>query len=223
MIAASAQFHQIHASVLVRFMSVDDPDPARLIAKARAGDRDSLGELLDLYRHYLKLMVRLQLGRRLEVKLDASDVVQETFLEAHKNFMAFQGTTEAELIGWLRKILAARLANIVRMYCGSLRRNIRLERQLAQEMEQSSRAFGDALPNRQSSPSGSAIRRERAVLLANALERLPDHYRDVIVMNHVEGLDFGEIARRMGRTESSVKHIWTRALARLKHLLKELK
>jgi DNA-directed RNA polymerase specialized sigma24 family protein len=104
-------------------MSIPSPDPERLLRLARAGDGPALGQMLELYRNYLTLLARYQIGRRLQGKVDRSDLVQETFLEAHRDFGQFRGETEAELVGWLRRILATNLANQVARYCGTRRRN----------------------------------------------------------------------------------------------------
>src|SRR4051794_17576727 len=101
------------------------PDPERLLAAVRAGDRQALGPLLEQYRNYLALLARVQIGRRLRGKVDDSDLIQETFLEAHRNFDRFRGASEAELVSWLRQILAANLANLVRRYYGTKRRDVR--------------------------------------------------------------------------------------------------
>jgi RNA polymerase sigma-70 factor (ECF subfamily) len=98
---------------------------------------------------------------------------------------------------------------------------VRLEQELADEMDQSSRALGRGLVAPQSSPSQRAAQREQAVLLADALECLPTAYREVIILSHFEGLPFPEVAHRMGRTLASVKHLWARALGRLRHSLGE--
>src|SRR5260370_39201342 len=117
------------------------PDPERLLGLARAGNGPALGLLLDQYRNYLAMWARLQIGRRLQGKVDASDLVQETFLEAHRDFGQFRGSTEQELAAWLRRILAWNLANLVQRYCGAQRRDVRLERELAAEMDESSRVL----------------------------------------------------------------------------------
>jgi RNA polymerase sigma-70 factor (ECF subfamily) len=195
------------------------PDPEQLLTLARSGNTAALGQVLELYRDYLMLLARLQLSRRLQSKVDASDLVQETFLRAHEHFSGFRGTTEGELMAWLRQILATTLANQMRHYCGTQRRDVRLERNLAAELENSSRVLDRALVAKQSSPSERAARREQAVLLANALARLPAHYREVIVLRHLEGLKFAEVAQRMGRTVDIVKKMWTPALAELRTAL----
>jgi RNA polymerase sigma-70 factor, ECF subfamily len=194
-------------------------DPEQLLGKARAGDSPALGQLLEMYRNYLALLARMQIGRRLQGKVDGADLVQETFLAAHRDFARFRGTTEKELVSWLRGILAANLIDLVRRYCGARRRDIRLERQLADDLDRSSQAFGLILAARHSSPSQQAARREQAVLLADALKNLPPDYSEVIVLHHLEGQTFPEVSRRMMRSLDSVKKLWVRALARLRDAL----
>jgi RNA polymerase sigma-70 factor (ECF subfamily) len=203
-------------------MSTDDrPDPEQLLQDARTADGSALGRLLELYRNYLGLLARLEVGRRLRRKVDESDLVQETFLEAHRHFGRFRGTTEAELLSWLRQILAGVVANLLRSYYGTQRRNVHLERELADDLARSSQALGGGLAARQSSPSQQAARREQAVLLADAVGRLPPDYQEVIILSHLEGLAFPEVARRMGRSVASVKNLWARALARLRRSLRD--
>src|SRR6478609_2001480 len=124
--------------------TVRDEVPA-LLARARAGEVDVLGELFERFRNYLSVLARVQIGRRLQRKVEEADLVQETFLEAHRGFDRFRGTSEAELVQWLRQIMASRVAMLVRHYCGTQRRNIDLERALADELDQSSRQLGRAL------------------------------------------------------------------------------
>lgn len=198
-----------------------DLDPEPLLRLARTGDGVALGRLLEMYRSYLALLARLQIGRRLRGKIDPEDLVQETFLKAHRDFPLFHGTTEAQLAAWLRQILAANLAMSVRRYLGTQRRDVRLERELADAVDESSRVLDRGLIAPQSTPSQRAIRREQAVLLANELEKLSPDYREVIVLRHLEELSFPEVARRMGRTLDSVQKLWVRALARLRQTLGE--
>jgi RNA polymerase sigma-70 factor (ECF subfamily) len=196
--------------------------PEQMIAEARAGTDAALGPLLELYRNYLRLLARVEIGRRLQGKLDASDLVQETFLEAHRNFLHFRGTSEPQFVSWLRQILAAKVANLLRHYLGTQGRDVRLEQGLAADLDNSSRWLGEELVAALSSPSQQADRREQAVLLANALERLPQDYREVLVLRHLEGLSFPEVARRMGRTLDSVQKLWLRGLARLRQVFGEV-
>jgi RNA polymerase sigma-70 factor (ECF subfamily) len=195
------------------------PDPEPLLLLARAGQVSALGQLLELYRNYLTLLARLQIGRRLQGKADSADLVQETFLEATEHFEQFRGTSEAELTAWLRQILVSRLAKLVRHYCTTQRRDVRLEHHLADEMEQSSRSLVLVAPG--STPSQRAVRREQSVLLADALGRLPEDYREVLVLHHLQGLTLAEAAQQMGRSLDSVKKLWLRGLARLRRVLEE--
>ena len=136
--------------------------PEQLLRLARGGDGRALGQLLELYRNYLALSARLQISRHLQSKVDPADLVQDTFLKAHRSFGQFRGGTEAELAAWLRQILALNVANLVRQYLGTRARDVRLERQLADELERSSRVWGLGLVDPQSSPSQNATRREEA-------------------------------------------------------------
>lgn len=191
-----------------------------LLDDARAGDVEALGKLLERYRDDLTMLARFQVGARLRGKVDPSDLVQETFLEAHRDFNQFRGTTEREFVAWLRRILAANLANLIRHYFGTQRRDMNLERELIDSFSELSRISDRGLMARQETPSQHASRREQAIILAEALQGLSEDYREVIVLRHLEGLSFPEISRRMNRTEDSVKKLWARALARLRRGMK---
>jgi RNA polymerase sigma-70 factor (ECF subfamily) len=191
-------------------------NPEQMILAARSGDDAALGPLLECYRTYLRLLARLEIGRRLQGKLDASDLVQEAFLEAHRNFKLFQGTDEPQFANWLRQILAAKVANLVRHYFGTQARDVRVEQEVAAGLDNSSHMLGHELAASLTSPSQQAVKREQAVLLADALERLPADYREVLILRHLEGLTFPEVARRMQRTEDSVQKLWVRGLASLR-------
>ncbi|MCY2988432.1 MAG: sigma-70 family RNA polymerase sigma factor [Planctomycetota bacterium] len=193
--------------------------PDELLSEAQAGSTSHLGQLLELYRRYLGLLARIEIGRQLQAKLDASDLVQDALLEAHRNFPKFRGASEQQFVGWLRQIMAASLANLLRRYLGTQGRDVRLERELAARLDQSSRLLDRGLIDPLSSPSQQAVHREQAVLLANALEQLPEDYRDVLVLRHLEGLSFPEISRRMNRSLDSVEKLWVRGLARLRQVM----
>ena len=197
-----------------------EPMPEHLLALARAGDRDALGRLLARYRDYLGLLARLQVRRRLQGKVDPVDLVQETFLKAHRHFANFHGTGEREWTAWLRQILVTSAANLVRHFLGSKGRDPRLERELADGFDESSRCLEGGFALAQSTPSQQAARREQAVLLAEALARLPADHREAVILRHLEGLTFPEVADHMGRSVDSVKKLWARGLARLRELMR---
>lgn len=186
-----------------------------LLVQART-DSARLGELLEAYRNYLRMLARIQIGRRLQGKVDASDVVQEAFLDAHKYFPNFRGTDEPQLMKWLREILAGTLSNQVRRYFGTQARDPRLEVGIAADLDQSNAGLAHLFVDKQSSPSQQAARGELSLRVAEALGRLPDDYQMAIVLRHLEGLTFPEVAVRMGKTVDSVEKLWLRALTKLK-------
>jgi len=183
---------------------------------ARSGASEALGDLLEGYRNYLRLLARIQIGRRLQGKLDASDLVQDSLLDAHRHFPAFRGSDESQLVQWLRQILAAKASNLIRHYFGTKGRDVRLEQDITAELDHSSRMLGGDLAASISSPSQRAASRELGVLMADALERLAPAYRDVIILRHFEGLTFPEVAVRMNRSQDSLEKLWLRALAQLR-------
>lgn len=192
-----------------------------LLQQARLGEVEARGALLEAHRQYLELLARLEIGQRLQRKVDTSDVVQETFLEAHRNFGNFRGSDETEFVAWLRAILAARIGHFVRHFAGTQRRDLRREQALDVDLDHSSRAIERGLMSLQSTPSQQVARREQGMLLAEALARLPDDYREVIVLRHLEELTFPEVAERMERSVDSVQKLWVRALSRLRQIMKE--
>lgn len=194
-------------------------DPQPLLEQARAGSESALGVLLQSHSNYLTLLARVQIGRRLQGKVDAADIVQETFLDAHRQIANFRGTTERELLAWLRRILAGQIALVVRKYLGTKGRDMKLERELVMQLDQSSQVLDQGLVASTSTPSQHVSRREQAVLLAEALAQLPEDYREVIILHHLEGLSFFEVGQRMARTDNSVQKLWVRALASLRRSL----
>jgi RNA polymerase sigma-70 factor, ECF subfamily len=196
-------------------------DISLLLAEAKVGSEAARGRLFEHHRSYLELLARLELGRRLKTKVDPSDIVQETFLEAHRSFDSFRGVGEREFAAWLRTILARRIAHLVRRYFRNQGRDVRRELVLDLALEQSSRAIEMGFDAVQLTPSQGAVQREQGILLANALAQLPPDYREVVVLRHFEGLSFIDVAERMGRSLDSVQKLWVRALARLRRELKE--
>ena len=149
----------------------------------------------------------------MQSKIDPSDVVQDSFLDAHRDFHNFRGTTEAELTQWLRRILASNIADQLRRYRYSQKRDVQLERDLVSDLDRSSAQLSAvAIVSDDTSPSVRAANREEAAKVAEALEQLPPDYRDVLLLRHLKGLSFPEVADRMGRSVGSVQKLWMRAL-----------
>jgi RNA polymerase sigma-70 factor (ECF subfamily) len=195
---------------------------AQLLDALRQGDAAAQGEIVQRYQEWLKLLARLQLDRRLQGKCDASDMVQQTLLEACRAFPEFRGRTEGELLAWLRQILARVLTHERRRYHGTQQRDPAREVSLEQALAQSSQRLGNVLAASGSSPSQQACQREQEVLLADVLARLPDDYREVIILRNLEGLSHEEVARQMNRSAGAVRMLWVRALACLRQELDRL-
>ena len=154
------------------------------------------------------------------MNLDASDLAQETLLEAQRDFGHFAGQTERELVAWLRSILVRNLVDQVRRQRAQ-KRGCARHQSLEALLERSSLSVHQALATGISSPSSQATRREHAVLLADALAGLPNDYREVVVLRHLDGLKFEEIAERMDRSVGAVRMLWTRALEKLHRILEQ--
>jgi RNA polymerase sigma-70 factor, ECF subfamily len=182
---------------------------------AHTGER-TLGS----YRDYLRILARLQIRGQLRGKLDASDVVQQTILQAHASRDQFRGGSEAEWLGWLRAILANVLGSVSREF-ETAARDVSRERSLEIELEQSSARLEQILVADQSSPSGTAVRAEELFRLAQALVRLPEDQRSAVELHHLKGLTVAQVAAELGRTRPAVVGLLFRALKRLRGLLRD--
>lgn len=191
-------------------------DIEECLKEAKAGDAATLGQLLEAYRNYLRLLARVEIGRRLQGKVDASDVVQATLMDAVRYFPNFRGQAEGQFVCWLREILAGTIANQVRRYFGTQARDVRLETALVASVDQSAGALSQLLVDPQSSPSNLAAKAEQVGLVAEALSKLPEDYQTVLILRHLEGLTFPQVADRMGRSVDSVEKLWIRGLTKLR-------
>jgi RNA polymerase sigma-70 factor (ECF subfamily) len=190
-----------------------------LIERAKAGDMEALGALLEAYRKYLGLLARTSLDPKLRAKMGASDVVQEVLLQVHANFGKFRGRTEAELVPWLREVLTWKLGDVARRYAHNQGRQVGRERSLEDAVERSSLALRDLVAAPGSAPSQRAQRREMEVILADALHELDPDHREVLVLRNLEELPWAEVAERMGRTPDAARMLWARALTRIRPLI----
>ena len=198
----------------------DDALPDELVEQARRGNTAALGRLLALYRNYLKLLAQVHADDYLQAKADPSDLVQDACLQAHCDFASFRGTSEREFIAWLSQILTTKSAKLHRRYA-TQSRNVHLERQLQDDLDQSAAALQTLVASAASSPSEDATLRESKVLVADALMELSAPYRDVMILHHFQGLTMPQVASRLGRSVDSVQKLWCRALIRVRRLLRQ--
>jgi RNA polymerase sigma-70 factor (ECF subfamily) len=198
------------------FLPADQGKTQRLIDAARSGDGEALGALLSIYRQYLVFLARNGLHHHMQGKADPSDIAQEVCLAAHGNIHEFRGESAEQFAAWLRAILTNTLAMHIRRHLGTEKRDARLEQNLNQSITNASGFLQSNIVADVTSPSQDFARSEAFLQLASALEALPDDYRRVIVLRHVDGLSFAEVARTMDRSVNSVEKLWVRALAKLK-------
>jgi RNA polymerase sigma-70 factor (ECF subfamily) len=175
-----------------------------------------VGQPLERYRAYLDLLARAQLPEELRGPLDASDLVQQSLLQAHRKRDQFRGRSEAEFLAWLRAILAHLLTDVARRHGP---RQASRGHSLERGMEESSARLEQWLAADDTSPSQGVIREERLLRLAEALGRLPADQRTALELRHLQGLAVSEVCRRMGRNTASVANLLYRGLKGLRQRL----
>jgi RNA polymerase sigma-70 factor (ECF subfamily) len=173
---------------------------------------------LERCRRYLELLARLHLDPRLQGKLEPADLVQQTLLKAHQNIKQFRGRSDAELIGWLRKILVNNLAEAVRRFSAGARD---VERWLESGLEESSARLEAWLAADQSSPSQHYPRHEQVLRLADALAELRVDQRTAMELHHLKGYSVADVGKQMQRSRAVVVGLLFRGLRKLRHLLQE--
>lgn len=197
------------------------PTVTDLIQRARQGDAECRERLFGLCRSYLGLAARAQVESWLKVKVDASDVVQQTMLEFHRDFHDFQGGSERELLAWLRRMLMHNVADFVRHYRGTAKRQVRREVPF-RDPAQSGRPGGAPEPAAHGvTPSQEILRRDEELRVAAALEKLSPDYQEVIYLRNLQRLPFNEVAEQMGRSRPAAQMLWKRAIDRLRQVIGE--
>ncbi len=182
------------------------------IAEAREGNQEALGKLLELCRHYLLLVANNELTPALWAKVAPSDIVQDTLMEAGCHFPQFSGSSEEELLAWLRGILRHNAAD-------ARRRFERGKRQVGREVSLEDVPPLAAPPDRGESPSKQAQTHEQDEQLEQAIRKLPQHYQQVLLLHTTENLSFAQIADKLGSSADAVRKLWGRAVEELaKHL-----
>jgi RNA polymerase sigma-70 factor (ECF subfamily) len=186
------------------------------IEEARQGSVDALGHLLESCRPYLLLLGNQALSNELQAKIGASDLVQDTLMNASKGFPEFRGQTEAELLAWLKQALFRQTANASRRFSGARKRSVGREVRLE---ESQGFVFNGGPAADDPTPSQQAVARERDEAVERALAQLPDRYYEAIRLRRQEGLSFEEIGARLDRSPEAARKLWARAIFQLKALL----
>jgi RNA polymerase sigma-70 factor, ECF subfamily len=194
---------------------------SELIRQARQGDAASRDELFSLCRSYLGLMARAQVESWLRVKVDASDLVQQTLLEAHRDFDRFHGRSQQEWLAWLRRILARNATDFVRQYRGAAKRAVRREVRFAAGAESGSHAGAPEPASPTPTPSQEFLQLDAELRVSSALATLPPDYQEVILLRNLQRLPFDEVAQRMNRSRPAAQMLWLRALRKLRESLGE--
>jgi RNA polymerase sigma-70 factor (ECF subfamily) len=191
--------------------------PMRIWMSAPHGEQS--GDL-ERFRAYLRLLARVQLDPRLKAKLDPSDVVQQTLLEAFQKRDQYRGGTDAERAAWLRRILAHNLADALRAF-GQEKRAVERERSLEESLRASSLRLERWLATGDPGPGEEAERQERAVRLAAALAGLPEGQREALVLQYWHGWTLAQIGQHLGRTPAAVAGLLKRGLKKLRQELQD--
>jgi RNA polymerase sigma-70 factor (ECF subfamily) len=193
---------------------------ADLLAQARLGDQAGRDRLFAACRGYLQMVAHAQVDDWMRAKVDSSDLVQQTLLEAHRDFARFEGRTTAEWLAWLKRIMAHNAADAVRHYRGTAKRQARRELSLDQHADEDGNGRIDPAAD-DPTPSQEFLVRDTELRVAAALAQLTDDHRRVIVLRNLQRLPFDEVAQRLGRTRPAAQMLWMRAVKKLQEQLAE--
>lgn len=195
-----------------------DPQFLKVIREAIAGSGEARGQLFASIHNYLLLISNQELDTSLERKIGASDIVQQTYVNAINGLENFRGDTENEFRSWLRTILLREITRQRRAY-GRQKRNHNRERYL--DADDSGHRNGVEPVDQEVTPSSQAIISEQLSLLQSALLNLSDDYRTVVQLRNIRRMKFAEIGKLLGRSEEAVRKLWKRAIIQLNSELKK--
>jgi RNA polymerase sigma-70 factor (ECF subfamily) len=202
---------------------MDDPGWTEddLLRLAGDGDAQALASLFASHRERLGQMVRLRMDRRLRGRLDADDVLQETFLEVSRRVGAFSRAPTTSVYLWLRALTAQKLVDLMRHHLGAKMRDAGQEISLHRGAlpQASSVSLAGMLLGRLTSPSQAAIRAETRLRIQEALNGMEPIDREVLALRHFELLSNAEVAQVLGLSKAAASNRYVRALARMKEFL----
>ena len=188
-----------------------------LLKRAKDGDRDALGNLLNRYRPYLRILALRYLDSGVRSRVDPSDVIQQTCLDIHRDIDGFRGAHEAEWIGWVRRILENNVNQVIRRHIQAQKRTVRKEA-IVDESSKAHRIRNAGPISNESSPSQRVMKGEQAVRLATLLGKLPKDQREALRLRYLEGKTLQQIADRFERSEMAVAGLLKRGLRNLREL-----
>jgi len=192
---------------------------ADLLNRAKDGDLTARDRLFEKCRRYVGVVARAEVESWLQAKVDASDLVQQTMLDAHQGWDAFRGQTEGEWLAWLRQILTHNATDFVRQYGGTAKRRVSREVPIRVATPDRSHDFLRDPADPGESPSEVVLRHEREIEVADAVCQLDNDYQEVVMLRNLQRLPFDEVARRMGRSRAATQMLWMRALRKLQQIL----
>lgn len=198
--------------------SQDKADAAATDGDAAKEIDHEFGKRIDNFRSYLNLMARMQMDRRLQSKMDASDLVQQTMLQAHRAQNNYEGSSDKQLAGWLRQILARNVYHATRDFQRD-KRDIRNERSIENAMDNSAARVEAWLKSDQTSPDAKAAKNEQVLMLAGSLDALDEAKRTAVELHYLQGWKLVEIAEHMERSVSGVAGLVHRGLKELKQIM----
>lgn len=185
---------------------IPDEELFHLISKARAGDEAALGVILDQHRDQLRRLAEKELNEKLSARVDASDIVQQTFLSACKKVDQFKGESLHEFVAWIYEIHRHNILDVAREHAGAEKRDV--------NREQTVNFSG--ISHDQSTPSQKVMQNEQTQRLSTLLEQLPEDQREAVRLRHLEGKSLEEMAEHFGRSAQAVASLLKRGLENLR-------
>jgi RNA polymerase sigma-70 factor (ECF subfamily) len=199
-----------------------DPDDSEdLLRRAAAGDEAGLAALWERHRARLRQMVRLRLDRRLQGRVDPSDVLQDAYLDLAARLADYARDRPMPTYLWLRLVTGQRLAQVHRQHLGAAMRDAGREVSLYRGAlpQASSASLAAQLLGRFTTASQAAIRAERQLRLQEVLNGIDPIDREILALRHFEQLSNGEAAQVLGLSKTAANNRYIRALGRLRDLL----
>ncbi len=190
----------------------------QLLAQAKGGSRGAVGDLLSAYRNYLRNLASQRLGGKLGGRVSPSDLVQETLLAAWTDFESFRGVEASQFSGWLRTILLRKISAAVATHLNTSKRDVSRELSFSPMLGSSVTEVTQGLSGREATPSAIVSIDEDTLLAQKLLTNLPEEYRQVIQWRNLDGIQFNEIAKRLGKTSGATRLVWLRAIRMLREM-----